>query len=128
MKKFFKITLAAFAATLLTTVLVSATVAATAEEKVEIESAAMPALNCTMALSQAHGIFNLVPQAIQDVCRGEFATVSAKCRQKSDFTYQGVRVRTASHDGLVDVTFSYAGNTLKVMNVTWESLANFFAE
>ena len=128
MKKFFKITLAAIAATLLTTVLVSATVAATAEEKVEFESSEMPALNCSMALSQAHAIYSLLPEEVKAVCRDEFKKVSSKCAEKSSFTYQGVKVSTTGHEGLVDVTFTYAGSNFRVKNATWESLGNFFAE
>lgn len=128
MKKFFKIALAAIAATLLTTVLVSATVAAAAEEKVEFESSEMPALNCSMALSQAHAIYTLLPEEIRAVCRDEFRRVSARCAEKSCFTYQGVKVNTAGHEGLVDVTFSYAGSKFRVKNATWESLEGFFAE
>ncbi len=128
MKKFFKLSVAALAAVLLTTVLVSATVAAIADEKVEFSSSAMPNLNCSIALSQAKTIFNLMPQEIKSVCRDEFRTVSAKCARKSDFTYQGVRIRTTPHDGLVDVSFTYAGYRLTVKNATWERMKEFFAE
>lgn len=128
MKKILKFSIAAVAVVLLTTVLVSATVAAVAEEKVEFESTSMPALNCSMALSQAHGIFNLMPNEIKSVCRNEFVKVSARCAQNSEFTYQGVRVKTRAHEGLVDLTFTYASNTVKVKNASWESLGLFFNE
>lgn len=128
MKQFIKFSAAALAAVILSTVLVSSTVAAVTEEKIEFSSSSMPVLNCSMALSQAYGIFNLMPEEIKSVCRNEFTTVSAKCAKKSDFTYHGVRIRTSTHEGLVDVTFSYAGNTVKVTNASWESLSTFFSE
>ena len=63
---------------------------------------------------------NLLPEEIK--------TVSSKCAEKTSFSYRDVKVSTSPHDGLVDVTFTYAGATLRVKNAIWQSLVGFFAE
>lgn len=128
MKKIFKVSVAALAALMLTTVLVSATVAATADKKVEFSCSSMPGLNCSMALSQVEAIFGLLPQEIKTVCRSEYAAISGKCRDSASFAHEGVKVSSSGHDGLVDLELSSYGCTLRVYNATWAELNAIFSE
>jgi len=126
MNKVIKISVAAIAALALSTVLVSATVANFSEEKIEVSSKSCPAINCTMAVSEAEGIFALLPSNIKDLCRSEYAVVSKSCKDKGSFTYQGVKVHTSGDGDTVDITFNYGGYTIAVKNTTWDRLDMMF--
>lgn len=126
MRKFFKFAFAAIAAITISTVLVSATIAATTTENVEIASRSLPALNCTMTIQQAESIFKLLPEEIQAQCRNEYAKLSGRCKTTQSYNYQGVKITTTGNGGIVSIRFSYSGYTVKVNNTTWERLNEIF--
>ena len=128
MKKFLKFAIAAIAAVTITTVLVSAAVAENATENIELSSKSCPALDCSMAVSQAETIFGLLPDQIKEQCKSEYAKLSTKCRNTSSYVYQGVRISTSRKNGTVSICFTYGDYTVKVNNTTWERLDRLFGQ
>lgn len=128
MKKFIKTTLTLIGAIVVSSVLVSATVAATADKHIEFSSSEMPALNCKMSLGQAQAIYKLLPQEIRDVCRSEYFSIKDECTVPHYFNHEGVQIRYAEADDCIGLYFHCGPYKLNVCNCTWESLDKFFDE
>ncbi len=132
MKKFFILFVAAVAAALTLTAAVSAPDSASAsghwEGTVSFESAAMPALNCSMPLGRVASLYELAPENINGLCAREYETIRQRLRSSSSFTYQGVRVRKLQDSGkTVTLELSFQGYKLTVKDALWEDLDHLFA-
>jgi hypothetical protein len=125
MKKIIVIALAAIAAIALTAS-VSASDSIPSEGRVSFESAAMPALNCTMSIGNLRDIYRLVPGNIEDICRKEYVAVHTKCNTKSHFTHEGVDVRVKENGRTVTIEFRFSGYKIVASDVTWAELDNLF--
>ena len=125
MKKIIVIAVAAITAIALTAS-VSASDSIPSEGKVSFESAAMPALNCTMSIGNVRDIYRLVPGNIEDVCRKEYVAVHNKCNTKSHFTHEGVDVRIKENGNTVTIEFRFSGYKIVASDVTWAELDNLF--
>ena len=125
MKKIIVIALAAIAAFTLTAS-VNASDSIPLEGKVSFESAAMPALNCTMSIGNVRSIYRLIPGNIEELCRKEYVAVHNKCNAKSHFTHEGVDVRVKDNGGTVSIEFRFSGYKIVASDVTWAELDNLF--
>ena len=93
------------------------------EGTVSFESTALPALNCTLSLKSAAGIYELVPMNVQGICAQEYDTVRQKLFSSANVTYQGVRIRKLQDDGkTVTLELSYQGYKVTVKDALWEDL------
>lgn len=126
MKKILKIFAASIAALALTTVLVSATVSETSTAVVEVSSSTHPALDCSLPMSQAQGIFTLLPANIKDLAKAEYQIVRTKFSQRQNFSYKGIKCSRASEGGKLNITFRYGSYIVNVKNVTMEELDVIF--
>ncbi len=126
MKKFFKFAIASIAAITISTILVSATIAATATENIEITSSSLPKLNCSLSVQQFESILKLLPEEIRSQCKNEYAKLSDRCRETPSYSYQGVRVTTTENGETVSISFTCNGYTVKVNNTSWERLNKLF--
>ena len=93
---------------------------------VSLESSAVPALNCTMSISRAEDIIHLLPESITSLCKQEYVTVKGKCRNHSNFKYEGVNISLAGTDPSLNITFSVPGYKVIVDNVSWTTLDSLF--
>lgn len=125
MKKVIVIAVSAIAAIALTAS-VSASDSIPSEGRVSFESAAMPALNCTMSIGNVRDIYRLVPGNIEDICRKEYVAVHNKCNTKSHFTHEGVDVRVKENGRTVTIEFRFSGYKIVASDVTWAELDNLF--
>jgi hypothetical protein len=125
MKKVIVIAVSAIAAIALAAS-VSASDSIPSEGKVSFESAAMPALNCTMSIGNVQNIYRLVPGNIEDICRKEYVAVQNKCNAKSHFTHEGVDVRVKENGRTVTIEFRFSGYKIVASDVTWAELDNLF--
>lgn len=125
MKKIIVIALAAIAAITLTAS-VNANDSIPSEGKVSFESAAMPALNCTMSIGNVRSIYRLIPGNIEELCRKEYVAVHNKCSTKTHFTHEGVDVLVHDNGGTVTIEFRFSGYKIVASDVTWAELDNLF--
>lgn len=126
MKRILKFFAASIAALALVTVLVSATVSESKMASVSLSSKAYPALDCSLPLSQAQGIFVLLPANVKDMAKVEYRIVRDRFSQKKNFTYKGVKCHTLEDGDGLNITFTYDGYTISVKNTTWEELDGLF--
>ena len=95
---------------------------------VSFESRNVPALNCSMPLSQAARIYRLAPANLKSLCEGEYETVKGKCFSSSRFSHEGVQVRILEDDGArVSLEFVLSGYKVTVRNASWGDLDRLFA-
>lgn len=125
MKKIIVIAVAAITAIALTAS-VSASDSIPSEGKVSFESAAIPALNCTMSIGNVRDIYRLIPGNIEDICRKEYVAVHNKCNTKSHFMHEGVDVRIKENGKTVTIEFRFSGYKIVASDVTWAELDSLF--
>ena len=125
MKKIIVIALAALAAIALTAS-VSASDSIPSKGKVSLESTATPALNCTLSIGNAEALYRLVPGNIKNLCRKEYVAVQEKCSMRSQFSYEGVDVRTTERGSTITLEFSIPGYKIVASDVTWAEFDQLF--
>ena len=126
MKKILVLAIAAMATIATLSAFAGASDAITSEGKVSFESAAMPALNCSVSIGHAMDMYRLVPGNIEDVCRKEYVAIRQKCNSRSHFSHEGVDVRIKDNGNTVTIEFRTSRYKIVVSDVTWTELDNMF--
>lgn len=125
MKKIIITTIAAVAAILALSSFAGTT--GTSDGTVSFEAASAPALNCTLSMQNAAGIYRLLPENLAECARKEYTGIRQKSRSRSHFTHDGVDIRIKDAGATLDIVFTLNGYKVKVCDVTWETLDNLFA-
>ena len=126
MKKILILAVAAAATIATLTAFASKSGLTSPEGRVSFESAALPALNCSVSLGHAMQMYNLVPGNIAEICRKEYVAIRQKCNSRSHFTHEGVDVRITDNGKTVTIEFRASGYKVVASDVTWTQLDNMF--
>ena len=126
MKKILVLAVAAAAAIATLSAFASTSGPASPEGRVSFESAALPALNCSVSIGHAMQMYYLLPGNIEDICRKEYAAIRQKCNSRSHFTHEGVDVRIKDNGKTITIEFCASGYKVVASNVTWNQLDNMF--
>jgi len=93
---------------------------------VHFESTEIPALNFTMPVAQAAGIYCMMPESFTEVCRQEYVAICNKCARSDRFTHEGVKIQCIGSDPSMEFVFTIPGYKLVVSGVSWETLDKMF--
>ena len=126
MKKILVLAIAAIATIATLSAFASTSDSNSPKGKVSFESAAMPALNCSVSIGHAMDMYRLVPGNIEDICRKEYVAIRQKCNSRSHFTHEGVDVRIKDNGKTVTIEFRPSGYKVVASDVTWTELDNMF--
>lgn len=89
---------------------------------VRFESTEMLALNFTMPVSRAAGIYRLLPSSVTDYCRQEYEAVLDKCNRSHKVNHEGVKIQWTGANPDLTFVFTVPGYKFTVSGVSVETM------